>query len=494
MTKPTHPANRAPASSSAPWALRIGEGLWSSMARHVNRGDHDEHGGALICGVAQRPDGPVLLAREFVPAIDGVDYVPGTAGFRALTPAFLRRVTKRARREKWVVLLVHGHGKSGRSVAFSRTDLNSHESGYGALLDIAGGLPVGALVITDHAVAGDIWQPDGNRAPLAKTTVLGTNVVTMLPTAADPPRGLLGDDRQARLFGLTGRAILARTRIVVVGAGGAGSLVVELLARLGVGEIVLIDDDRVAIHNLPRLIGARRLDAHAWLTDRPWTSLPSPVRRWLSQHTRHKTSIAARAARRANRDVHIEQHRRDVSEPDAATALTTADWIVLAADTATARLVVNKVAHQYLIPATQVGVKVDTNEAGAVGTVHAVSRPIAPEAGCLDCQGLIDHGALAIESLPETLRHTADYGTGDPAPAVAALNALAVAQAVSELMMALTGLSEQAAVVHHRVLARRGKWARVAPRRDAACSTCSTTPTSVLARGDGRPIAGVRLH
>lgn len=292
---------------------------------------------------------------------------------------------------------------------------------------------------------------------------------------------------------MAGRDILARTRVAVVGAGGAGSLIVELLARLGVGEIVIIDPDRVEIHNLPRLIGSRPLDALAWLACRPWSLLPAAARRWLGSRTRFKTSIAARAARRANPSVRVEQHRIDVSEPAAAAALTTCDWIMLAADTATARLVVNKVVHQYLIPATQVGVKVDVDQDGVVGVVHAVSRPVTPEAGCLDCQGLIDHTALAREALPDALRRAADYGTGEPAPAVAALNALAVAPAVSEMMMSLTGLSEQTDVVHHRLIARRGKWARIAPRRSETCPTCSTNATSVFARGASQPTAGVRL-
>ncbi len=486
-------ARRRTLASSPPWSLRIGQGAWDAMVRHINRGDHDEHGGALLCGIADRRDGPALLAREFVPAIDGVDYVPGTKGYRALTPAFVSRIAKRARREKWAVLMVHGHGKVGRSVRFSSVDLESHENGYGALLDIVGGLPVGALVITDQAVAGDIWQTDGSRAPLAMTVVIGPNITTLYPSPRPAIDDVVGDDRQARLFGIAGRAILASTRVAVVGAGGAGSLIVELLARLGVGQIVVIDDDRVAMHNLPRLIGARGLDAFAWLTCRPFSFLPTPARRWLGKRTRFKTSIAARAARRANANVSVEQHRLDVSDRRAASALTTSDWILLAADSATARLVVNKIVHQYLIPATQVGVKVDVDERGVVGTVHAVSRTVTPEAGCLDCQGLIDHTALATEALPDALRRAADYGTGEPAPSVAALNAVAVAPAISELMMSLTGLNEQSNIVHHRLIARRGKWSRIAPRRSETCGTCSTHSTSILARGAGQPTPGVRL-
>jgi hypothetical protein len=248
------------------------------------------------------------------------------------------------------------------------------------------------------------------------------------------------------------------------------------------------------VHNLPRLIAARRFDALSFLSLRPWNAMPVRLRNWMAQHTRYKTALAARAARRANPGVRVEQHRLDVSEPSAAAALTTCDWIMLAADTATARLVVNKLAHQYLIPATQVGVKVDVDADGSLGIVHAVCRMVTPEAGCLDCQGLIDHTALATEALPEALRRAADYGTGEPAPAVAALNTLAVGPAVSDMMMSLTGLSEQIDVIHHRLLARRGKWARIAPRRSQTCSTCSMIPVSALARGAGQPINGVHLR
>lgn len=42
----------------------------------------------------------------------------------------------------------------------------------------------------------------------------------------------------------------------VAGLGGAGSIITEFLARLGVGELVLIEDDTVDNTNLPRLLGA----------------------------------------------------------------------------------------------------------------------------------------------------------------------------------------------------------------------------------------------
>jgi molybdopterin/thiamine biosynthesis adenylyltransferase len=73
------------------------------------------------------------------------------------------------------------------------------------------------------------------------------------------------------VFGDRGQALLAAQKVGVIGAGGAGSLVVEYLARLGVGHLVVVDPERIETTNLPRVVGGRRRDAWPWLThpDRP---------------------------------------------------------------------------------------------------------------------------------------------------------------------------------------------------------------------------------
>ena len=64
-------------------------------------------------------------------------------------------------------MAIHNHG--GReSVEFSGDDLQSHERGYPALLDIMRGVPVGALVFASDAIAGDIWLPGRRRVKTGK--------------------------------------------------------------------------------------------------------------------------------------------------------------------------------------------------------------------------------------------------------------------------------------------------------------------------------------
>ena len=64
--------------------------------------------------------------------------------------------------------------------------------------------------------------------------------------------------RTELIFGKEAMEKLAASRVAVFGIGGVGGFTVEALARTGVGEIDLIDDDRVCLTNINRQIIATR--------------------------------------------------------------------------------------------------------------------------------------------------------------------------------------------------------------------------------------------
>jgi molybdopterin/thiamine biosynthesis adenylyltransferase len=477
---------------SPPVELRATLADWSTLHNHLFPGDKDEHGAALLCGIAQGDRGTRLLVREVVCAVDGRDFVPGTRGYRLLTGEFVTQMIRRAKNEGLVYLAVHSHGGT-TSVGFSGPDFASHERGYPTLLQVSG-QPVGALVLAERAVAGDIWLQDGSRIELNRTAVVGSRLEILTPTpTSDDPVVAAEYHRQSLLFGQVGQEILRNAKVAVVGAGGVGMLLVQLLARLGVGHLVVVDPDRVDPTNLPRLPEATRLDAIEYL-DRD--GLPEWIRSRIRRHARPKIQVAQRIARRANRKIKFEGILGDIADEPVARRITDCDFIFLAADTMLARSVVNQISHQYLVPCLQVGSKpVIDKKTGRILDVFAVVRTLGSAPSCLLCGELIDPIRLSEESLRDPVQIANQRYVDDPdvhAPSVITLNAMAAGWAANDFMQFMVGIGRPPGgfrVLRTLPISDRGLHVTVQePDVLPSCYVCGEAPMSVRAVGDGREL------
>lgn len=462
---------------SGRWSLTIPESLFELLERHLFPGDGDEHGAVMVAGLHRLADGSVrLLARDVFLAEDGVDYVPGKRGYRMLKAQFIQRHIMSCRDERLVYLAIHNHGGAGR-VDFSSDDLNSHERGYPALLDISRGNAVGALVFAKGAVAGDIWLPDGRRVALGRAQIIGRRRTVIRPAPVAGAAGAdLRYDRQTRLFGDAGQAILGGARVAIIGLGGVGSLVAEYLARLGVGAFVLIDPDRLDPSNIPRVAGARRSDV--WW-DLSSGAAPAWVRRLALARATRKVDIARRVIRQANPAAQVMAMARNILDPAAAAAVMECDYIFLAADEMRARLLVNAIVHQYLIPGVQIGSKISVDASGTLTDIFSVVRPLRPGMNCLWCNQLINPGKLADEAKTGRERKGQRYIDDEDviAPSVITLNAVGAAHACDDFLLFMTGLGNPSLPLD---FARYGSRARSlslsAPRIDPDCSECGSGP------------------
>lgn len=467
------------------WSLTIPAHLAQKLNDHLFPGDNDEHGAVIIAGLAQGPNGYRLLARDVVLARDGVDYVPGSRGYRMLTGAFVTRQIIRCRDESSVHLAIHNHGGYG-SVAFSGDDYRSHQRGYPALLGITRGRPVGALVFAENTVAGTLWLSAAKQISLRSATVLGASRRVLYDAPQPPPPGRdAAYDRQARVFGDRGQEILSRAKVGVIGAGGVASLVIEYLARLGVGEIVNVDPQRVDVTNVPRITGSTSWDALA-----PFTRLGRP--RWMQEFGRQlstrKVDVMKRIILRANQKAKVEAIYGDFVDDDIARRFTDCDYLFLAADTMQARLVFNAIVHGYLIPGVQMGAKVVIDQkTGAVTDAFTVVRPVTPSQGCLLCNGLIPSAALQREAETAAERKAQRYVDEEnvTVPSVITLNATSAAHAVNDFLFMFTGLASQCARTDYmRITPITRKVVFEEPRISDTCPHCGSAKHSIFGRGD----------
>ncbi|WP_413989808.1 HesA/MoeB/ThiF family protein [Labrys okinawensis] len=470
------------------WSLTIPETLFEDLNGHLFPGDGDEHGAVLIAGLHPLPGGGArLLARELFLAQDGVDYVPGKRGYRMLRAQFIQERILGCRDQKLVYLAIHNHGGYG-SVGFSSDDFASHERGYPALLDISRGNAVGALVFADGAVAGDIWLPDGRRVTLDRAEIVGRRRRVLRPAA-------LGDidksdplyDRQTRMLGEAGQQILRSAKVAIVGLGGVGSLVAEYLARLGVGSFVLIDADRLDPTNLPRVVGSRWSDVW-WGLSGP--SAPAWLRRFAMSWASRKVDIARRVIKEANRKARVVTIARNALDPAAAAAISDCDYIFLAADEMRARLLVNAIVHQYLIPGVQIGSKVSVDRAGRLTDVFSVVRPLRPGMNCLWCNQLINPGKLADEAKRADERRAQRYVDDEEvvAPSVVTLNAVGAAHACDDFLYFMTALAAPSVTLDFaRFNGPSRAMSLSAPRIDPNCTECSSGSGCRLGHGSTGP-------
>lgn len=473
---------------SANWTLRVPPDLMEELDAHLFPGDSDEHGAVIAASVVSTARGHRLLARRLFLAEDGVDYVPGQRGYRMLTASFVRDCALDCAAEGLAYLAVHCHGGSDR-VGFSPDDLASHDRGYPALLDILDGQPVGGLVFARRAVAGAIWLPNGSRTELQYLEVPGRPIRRLF--AAPPARPATADeryDRQARLFGDRGQALLSAQKVGVIGAGGAGSLIVEYLSRLGVDHIVTVDPERIEPSNTSRVVGSTRRDLRPLLTHQ---SAPGWIRAVGERWRASKVAIARRVARQAQPMINIESIFGDITDSAVAERLVDCDYLFLAADTMQARLVFNAIVHQYLIPGVQVGAKAQVDEAtGELLDLFSVIRPVIPGHGCLWCNGLVSPAKLQEEATTaeQLARQRYVDEAGLHAPSVITMNAVAASHATNDYLMSVTSLLEASELRWLKHYPLPSHTATEIPRRDDDCMECGLNGRLAVGRLKELPV------
>lgn len=446
--------------------LRIAASDRTRLFAHLFQPDHDEHGALLLAGQHRRADGSLTLSVREVHPLGAVDFPPGVHGYHQLSAASLARLGNRAADQNLALVSAHSHPGSSNRTGLSGDDLAAHERIFPHLLEITDADAVCGVAFGAHSAAGDVWPRDGTRRPLDHVRIVGANTEFLRSSPAEAPEEIDERfDRQVRLFGATGQARLRAMHVAVVGAGGGGSILIEQLAHLGVGTITVIDYDIVQAHNLSRIMGATRRDAR--------------------KHTK-KVDVAARHVRRIDPGITINAIDGDIADSATAARLIDCDYLFLATDTATARLVGNAIAQSFLIPLTQIGAKVELSAASEIEQIYTAVRPVLPRMGCLSCAGLIDPDQLQREAATPEERENQNYlGVAEVVdPSVTTLNAAAASGALNAFLMGVIGLADDELADHRITLTREGTNLVTHVERRSECRWCGDHDHSRYARAD----------
>lgn len=214
----------------------------------------------------------------------------------------------------------------------------------------------------------------------------------------------------------------------VIGVSGTGSVIAEQLARLGFGEIILIDFDKIEPRNLNRILNSCLDDA---------------------EHNRQKVEMFAEAIRRYRADCDVIAIPSSISAREAIIAASETDVLFSCVDTAEGRHLADRISAFVAMPLFDVGVSIPTieNSDGRRVIADAYGRIdyVFPGGSTLHDRGVYDSALLEAEYLaranPEAFQRKVQdgylRGIGEQAPGVISLNMQASSLCVLELIARL---------------------------------------------------------
>jgi len=287
------------------------------------------------------------------------------------------------------------------------------------------GLPhASAVMLPGKKLFARSWLHDGSTNPINKIVVVGENVeISNLANLQEEAPEFT--KRHAQIFGKATTMLLRKMTVAVVGCSGTGSIVIEQLARLGIGKLILVDPDRVEDKNLNRIVNSTKQN-----------SLDKQL----------KIEVLREAIKSMGLETEVVAFPVNIAESmESLKAIAECDFVFGCMDGAEGRYLLNRLATFYLLPYIDLGVRIDADGHGGVNQVCGSVHYLQPGASTLISRRMITMDQVNAESLKRT--NPAEYesrrkdgyihGVAEDRPAVISLNMLFSALAVNEFLARL---------------------------------------------------------
>jgi ThiF family len=396
--------------------LRIPFGLGESLREHVFQGGtHEQVAFGLVSHMTQGPRA-ILCLQKLIP-LQETDYIPSVSHGAVWRGSAMFPIMGTAMDGGLGIVVIHAHDHKGPP-RLSSDDFRSAEALLPMFRNRVPGRPHGTVVISRTHASGLIWMP-GTRKPRALTNTrwFGASIMDTADREI-PSRGVSEEfGRQSLVVGGEGQSKLQMAKVAVVGAGGGGSHVIQQLAYLGVGEIVVIDPDVYHESNRHRLVSAV-----------------------LSDLAKPKVNIFERLVRKIGLGGRVRGIRAAIPDAVAVQAIRECDVIVGCVDTLFSRSDLQEVASRYLIPYVDIGATVRGMHVADSGEPRVVVAgnvfTYIPGSFCLWCCGFLSPQKIEAEQNGPTRGY---FEKNRQEAQVVSFNGVLASQAVSEVLQLLTG-------------------------------------------------------
>ena len=354
----------------------VNQQICDRLLEHVSAGFRQE----TLCFGLWRPSAGAgrlsALIFNLVPPLDDEIVLHGNASFESY---YLTRAVKVACSQGVGLAFMHNHFTAGWQ-DMSDLDVIAERDRI-APPARATGLPlVGLTVGSDGAWSARFWFWDGScfrRKWCEKVRVVGRRIqITFNDALLPPPPRRSNLERTIDTWGEVRQRDIARLRVGVVGVGSVGCIIAESLARIGIGQLVLIDPDRIEIHNLDRLLYASAEN----VGDRKIDLVERYVRRGATTES-----------------IEVKTYFAAVQRRDAYRAILDCDLLFSAVDRPLPKDLLNRIAYAHCIPVISGGVYVENKPNGSLANALWSVTVVSPGRRCLRCDGQYTSSDVVME-------------------------------------------------------------------------------------------------
>lgn len=438
-----------------------------SLQMHLHQRDGCEAVAVVVCGTRSGRGRHVNCVHSIhpIPVAACVERTPIRVRWKveAALPAINEAIQRGCS-----VLKIHSHPPGADD--FSAYDDASDREFFGAINRVSDGTVIGvsAVMKPDGSIFARAVSGDGV-FELARVMVVGDDIGVFgreIHAAHDEAA-----QRTRQAFGDHTTATLRSLRIGIAGCSGTGSWVIEMLSRLGVGELVLVDPDVVERRNLNRILNSTANDA---------------------ANASKKVDVFARTIAAMGLGTTVYTHSTDLGRRSVVEDLASCDVLFGCVDSADGRELLNRIATYYTIPYFDVGVRLDADGRGGISQICAAVHYLVPGGSSLLSRGVITARQVGAEAMRRSnpAQHAAlvkegyVHGAAVGAPAVISLNGFAASHAVNELLARLHRFraDDSAEYRYQNFSLRDGAWLKVPD--GPACPVISRK----VGRGDCRPL------
>jgi hypothetical protein len=357
--------------------LRMTGRQHAALVSHLLPGDGNEAVALALCGRRTGQEGQILAVHRIV-AIPYEECPVRLSDRVTWRTDLIEPLLEEAKKKGMGILKIHSH--PGYYDRFSVVDDDADRDLFSSIYSwIDDGLPhISAILLPDGKIIARVVTRTGKFQAVDMVAVAGDNLCFWHSSNQKATGPEQFEEKNRQFFGDETFSRLRRLSIGVVGCSGTGSPLIEQLARLGVGQLVLVDPDVIKEKNLNRILNSTLHDA---LTERP------------------KVEVLSEAIEAIGLGTTVVPLPENLIAGPIMRILSECDVLFGCMDSAEGRYYLNRLAAFYSVPYFDLGVRLDADGDGGVSYVCGSVHYMQPDGSSLIGRGMVSMEAVATEGL-----------------------------------------------------------------------------------------------